>query len=117
MLFPYILNITSSFIVSVLLSVVFVVCVIMPALFFLIVKNLKKCVGYLEKCDFCINTHTHTHTILTLLYYKNKVNTHTLCVVFFRAVAAKGLPSFAATAFCLSPTVNHLNIFCYAERK
>ena len=101
MLFPYILNITSSFIVSVLLSVVFVVCVIMPALFFLIVKNLKKCVGYLEKCDFCINT--HTHTILTLLYYKNKVNTHTLCVVFFRAVAAKGLPSFAATAFLFFP--------------
>lgn len=56
MLFPYILNITSSFIVSVLLSVVFLVCVIMSALFFLIVKNLKKCVGYLEKCDFCINT-------------------------------------------------------------
>ena len=105
MLFPYILNITSSFIVSVLLSVVFLVCVIMPALFFLIVKNLKKCVGYLEKCDFCINTHTHTHThtILTLLYYKNKVNTHTLCVVFFRAVAAKGLPSFAATAFLFFP--------------
>ena len=100
MLFPYILNITSSFIVSVLLSVTFVVCVIMPALFFLIVKNLKKCVGYLEKCDFCINTHTHTQF---LPYYKNKVNTHTLCVVFFRAVAAKGLPSFAATAFLFFP--------------
>lgn len=81
MLFPYILNITSSFIVSVLLSVVFLVCVIMPALFFLIVKNLKKCVGYLEKCDFCINTH----------------NSYLI--------------------FCFSPTVNHLNIFCYAERK
>ena len=69
MLFPYILNITSSFIVSVLLSVVFVVCVIMPALFFLIVKNLKKCVGYLEKCDFCINTQFLPYYI-TIVSYK-----------------------------------------------
>ena len=77
MLFPYIQNITSSFIVSVLLSVVFLVCVIMPALFFLIVKNLKKCVGYLEKCDFCINTQF-------LPYYIIKIKSiHILCVLSF----------------------------------
>ena len=109
MLFPYILNITSSFIVSVLLSVVFVVCVIMSALFFLIVKNLKKCVGYLEKCDFCI------HNSYLIIKIKS---IHILCVLSFSVrLRQRVYHPLPQPLFCFSPTVNHLNIFCYAERK